>query len=116
MVQFRRSLTKLRVASRKRHPFPESPSQQRCIFADRPADPTASDIAMFLQGTRRLTMSKNMLGVPASEYAGPIGDLRKKLGGKHGKQWFSAFKRFLRLENPWPEMIQATFRGIDALI
>ncbi|MCR4277653.1 MAG: hypothetical protein NUV85_01400, partial [Candidatus Berkelbacteria bacterium] len=58
-------------------------------------------------------MSQNMLGVPAKTYAGPIADLRKKLRGKDGREWITAFKRFLRKENPWPETV---FRGIDDLI
>jgi hypothetical protein len=32
---------------------------------------------------------------------GPLNDFFKKLLSKEGEQWLSAFKRFLRKENPW---------------
>jgi len=51
-----------------------------------------------------LTMSgENMLGESAlAEVAGPLKDFFEKLGGKEGHQWLTAFKLFLRKENPWP--------------
>ncbi|MBI2475178.1 hypothetical protein HYV69_02000 [Candidatus Uhrbacteria bacterium] len=51
---------------------------------------------------RRLTMSQGMLGnLPLSEIRGPKGDLDEKLAGAEGYLWLTAFKRFLRKENPW---------------
>lgn len=45
----------------------------------------------------------NMLGANAlAELAGPLKDFAEKLGGEEGLQWFAAFKRFLRKEQPWP--------------
>jgi len=46
---------------------------------------------------------KNMLGSALAEVAGPLKDLAEKLGGEGGEQWFAAFKRFLRKEEPWPK-------------
>jgi len=43
-----------------------------------------------------------MLGsLPLSEVRGPKGDLDEKLAGSEGEMWLTAFKRFLRKENPW---------------
>jgi len=50
-------------------------------------------------------MSKSMLEVSLQETTGPINDLFKKLDSKEGRTWLTAFKQFLRRENPWtPEM------------
>lgn len=47
-------------------------------------------------------MATNMLSSGAlAEVAGPLKDFAEKLGGSDGPMWFSAFKRFLRKENPW---------------
>lgn len=44
----------------------------------------------------------HMLGSGAlAEVAGPLKDFAEKLGSSEGPMWFSAFKRFLRRENPW---------------
>lgn len=34
---------------------------------------------------------------------GPLSDFMDKLQCADGEEWFSAFKKFLRKENPWPE-------------
>lgn len=34
-------------------------------------------------------------------YLGPVHDLIEKMTGKNGNEWFEAFKKFLRKENPW---------------
>lgn len=50
----------------------------------------------------RLTMASDMLGSGAlAEIAGPLKDFAEKLGSSEGSMWLSAFKRFLRKENPW---------------
>lgn len=50
----------------------------------------------------RLTMATGMLGSDAlAEVAGPFKDFAEKLGGSNGPMWLSAFKRFLRQEDPW---------------
>lgn len=47
-------------------------------------------------------MTANMLGSGAlAEVAGPFKDFAEKLGSSEGPMWLSAFKRFLRKENPW---------------
>lgn len=47
-------------------------------------------------------MLASMLGSDAlAEVAGPFKDFAEKLGGPDGPVWFSAFKQFLRKENPW---------------
>ena len=47
-------------------------------------------------------MQQDMLGTDAlATVAGPFKDFFDKLGGKEGADWLSAFKRFLRKENPW---------------
>ncbi|MEK7615313.1 MAG: hypothetical protein AAB431_02935 [Patescibacteria group bacterium] len=43
-------------------------------------------------------------GIALASVVGPIGDLNSKLAGKEGEKWLAAFKRFLRGENPWPEV------------
>ncbi len=49
-------------------------------------------------------MSEGMLGLlPLPEVQGPMSDLQDKLAGKNGPMWLSAFKWFLRKENPWPK-------------
>ena len=48
-------------------------------------------------------MSKDVLGSNAlADIAGPLKDFAEKFAGSEGAIWFSAFKRFLRKENPWP--------------
>lgn len=47
---------------------------------------------------------KSMLGSALAEVAGPLKDLAEKLGGKEGEWWLAALKRFLRKEEPWPEL------------
>ncbi len=44
----------------------------------------------------------NMLGTALHEVCGPLGDLLQRLRGKHGEEWLTALKLFLRKENPWP--------------
>lgn len=47
-------------------------------------------------------MVTGMLGSDAlAEIAGPFKDFAEKLGSSKGPMWLSAFKRFLRKENPW---------------
>ncbi len=47
-------------------------------------------------------MSEKMLGADAlAKVAGPLKDFSDKIGGPDGPIWWSAFKRFLRKENPW---------------
>ena len=46
-------------------------------------------------------LQQNMLGGALVEVAGPLKDFAEKLGGEEGGDWFAAFKRFLRKENPW---------------
>ena len=49
-------------------------------------------------------MSEGMLGgITLASVAGLINDLLEKLTSKEGEKWLSAFKRFLRKENPWPQ-------------
>lgn len=48
---------------------------------------------------------ENMLGISLQEILGPIQDFLEKLGGRKGRQWLIAFKRFLRKENPWADGI-----------
>ena len=59
-------------------------------------------------------MLERMLGVDAlAEVAGPLKDFAEKLGGREGPEWFAAFKRFLRKEDPWgdrPELAASTFK------
>jgi len=47
-------------------------------------------------------MSENMLSEALQQVSGPLKDLLEKLGGRDGRSWLSAFKRFLRKQNPWP--------------
>ncbi len=50
-------------------------------------------------------MSEDMLGgITLASVAGLINDLFSKLTGPDGHLWLSAFKRFLRKENPWPKL------------
>ncbi|MBI2475510.1 hypothetical protein HYV69_03745 [Candidatus Uhrbacteria bacterium] len=42
-----------------------------------------------------------MLGGTLAEVAGPMKDFWTKLAGSDGTMWLTAFKRFLRKENPW---------------
>ncbi len=45
-----------------------------------------------------------MLGkTSVKELHGPLSDFMDKLQCENGEEWFSAFKKFLRKENPWPE-------------
>ena len=47
-------------------------------------------------------METGMLGSGAlADVAGPFKDFAEKLGSSEGPMWLSAFKRFLRKENPW---------------
>ena len=47
-------------------------------------------------------MSKqDMLGSALAEVAGPLKDFAGKLCGVEGEVWLTAFKKFLRKENPW---------------
>lgn len=47
-------------------------------------------------------MQQNMLDKNAlAEFGGPLKDFAEKLSGAEGPQWFAAFKRYLRKENPW---------------
>jgi len=47
-------------------------------------------------------MSDDVLGNSAlAAVAGPLKTFWEKLGGKEGRVWLAAFKRFLRKENPW---------------
>lgn len=47
-------------------------------------------------------MSKDMLGgITLAMVAGLINDLFAKLTGPDGQTWLTAFKRFLRKEDPW---------------
>jgi hypothetical protein len=47
-------------------------------------------------------MEKSMLDkIALDEVSGLINDLLAKLSGPKGRMWLSAFKRFLRKENPW---------------
>lgn len=57
---------------------------------------------------KELTMRNSVLGnilillVGLNEnYLGPVYDLVEKMIGKNGNDWFEAFKKFLRKENPW---------------
>lgn len=44
-----------------------------------------------------------MLGTTSvQELHGPWTDFMDKLQGENGDEWFTAFKKFLRKENPWP--------------
>jgi len=44
-----------------------------------------------------------MLGtLPLSVVRGPRDELEDRLAGEEGEIWLTAFKRFLRKENPWP--------------
>ncbi|MDP3725195.1 MAG: hypothetical protein Q8R20_01855 [Nanoarchaeota archaeon] len=56
-------------------------------------------------------MSENMLGNALEATSGPFKDFFEKLGGEEGEEWFSAFKRFLRKENPW----ESEWREIEEL-
>lgn len=44
---------------------------------------------------------KNMLGIALHEVRGLLSDLMEKLCGEEGQKWITAFKLFLRKENPW---------------
>lgn len=48
--------------------------------------------------------TKNSSEITLAEATGLIRDLLDKLIGKRAQFWLSAFKRFLRKENPWPPM------------
>lgn len=39
------------------------------------------------------------------DVSGPLEDFLKKLLGEEGGQWLSAFKKFLRKENPWEKLL-----------
>lgn len=53
-------------------------------------------------------MSNSMLnGIALAAAVGPITTLMKNMSGDDGEQWLTAFNRFLRKENPWPEVKQA---------
>jgi hypothetical protein len=64
---------------------------------------------------RRLTMSKDMLGavvrklteVPV-EMFGAIYDFLEKLAGSDGKEWLAEFKKFLRKEKCWADVVIET--------
>lgn len=49
----------------------------------------------------RLTMSKNILNITLRDFAGPFSQFITNLLGDDGETWWTAFKRFLRKENPW---------------
>lgn len=66
----------------------------------------------------RLTMATDMLGGGAlAEVAGPFKDFAEKLGSSEGPMWLSAFKRFLRKENPWTlkliKQVTVTIGGVS---
>jgi hypothetical protein len=65
-------------------------------------------------------MSENMLGVGAlAEVAGPLKDFSDKLNGADGPLWLSAFKRFLRKEDPWANSFAVTVdydRSIEEMV
>lgn len=45
---------------------------------------------------------QDVLGnIALADFAGPFKDFAEKLGGPNGEEWWMAFKRFLRKENPW---------------
>lgn len=50
-------------------------------------------------------MSKDVLDntVSVLEAQGIVTDLLQRLGGKQGREWLVATKRFLRKENPWTD-------------
>ncbi|MEK7638028.1 MAG: hypothetical protein AAB375_01200 [Patescibacteria group bacterium] len=56
-----------------------------------------------------------------AETAGPFKAFFEKLAGPEGPQWFAAFKRFLRKEDPWPQfpvwktITLGTFKTVDGL-
>ncbi len=56
-------------------------------------------------------MLENMLGNALEATSGPFKDFFEKLGGAEGEEWFSAFKRFLRKENPW----ESEWREVEKL-
>jgi hypothetical protein len=59
----------------------------------------------------------NMLGkLPLSEIQGPRDDFEIKLAGDAGEIWLNAFKRFLRKENPWAEVINKNLIFVDRTI
>lgn len=55
-------------------------------------------------------MQQNMLDKNALvEFVGPLKDFAEKLSSVEGPQWFAAFKRYLRKENPWdPDFFRET--------
>jgi len=62
-------------------------------------------------------MSKNMLGkLLLSEIQGPRDDFETKLAGDDGELWLTAFKRFLRKENPWVEVNNKNLIFVDRTI
>ena len=57
-----------------------------------------------------------MLGkTSVKELHGPLSDFMDKLQCENGEEWFSAFKKFLRKENPWPEPTRS-WREEDGVI
>ena len=57
-----------------------------------------------------------MLGqISARDLHGPWVDFMDKLQGERGVDWFNAFKKFLRKENPWPEPARS-WREEDGVI
>lgn len=46
-------------------------------------------------------MSKNILNITLRDFAGPFSQFITNLLGDDGETWWTAFKRFLRKENPW---------------
>jgi len=52
-------------------------------------------------------MSEDMLGEALRQIAGPLKDLLDKLSGAEGSEWVEALKKFLRKENPWPQVQKA---------
>lgn len=52
-----------------------------------------------------------MLGLALREICGPLIDFFSKLVGPNGPEWWAAFKKFLRKENPWFVEPLLTFFG-----
>jgi hypothetical protein len=50
-----------------------------------------------------MTIDDTRLALP--KFQGPLDDLRHKLSSEEGERWLSAFKQFLRKENPWAEPV-----------
>jgi hypothetical protein len=73
---------------------------------------TKSVVKAKTQKKGKLTMNNNMLGISLCEVRGLINDLMDKLCGKDGRMWLEAFKKFLRMENPFPVKVWNTWKTI----